>query len=689
MRPAAAHLAPPLLTPAELDGLLTLAAGLPPVALVGLEQSLVPGTRGAEMALYLPARAGARAVVAGDHPTVRLDPSLAASAAWRALRAFLAANRAAAAPTLDHLWLEFGPLADPTAAHAPRLFFDPLTDAGRSPVAIVEAVARQLGRPLAGPLVHALNALHDALPPDVALFQVGLRPEVPNAGLRLCLSGVAGRDLVSFLTRIGWPGPSEQAGAAAGLLSPLVDELLVDLDLTPALQPKLGIEGRFFGPYRPWLDGRWRHLLDALVAAELADPELCLALRNWCGSTVAPAQASGGPEGALLGGRLVPGSLRGLSHVKLSLVPDRPTAARIYFGVQYRWLAPTAPLSPQPRPLPNRRPPADRLARATARALHFLAGARARDGWWEDFQLVAGPSDAWVTAYTGWSLTHVADERAVELALGAWALLKGRERAAGGWGYNRLVPCDADSTSWALLLAAALGDEGSPRAARGVTFLMAHLRPDGVATYHDESALRAYLGYAPDRPLDGWLAPAPCVTAAAANLAPLRDRLAAPLLQRQGPDGQFPAYWWVAPAHASALAVRALAALPAAHAAVDRAAGWAAGRLAPGLEAHSSFDAASYLRLLAHAPPRPDTRPLRHRAVDALLRRQEADGSWSPSARLRVPHGGERAPDQAVFTSNPGAATGVVRLDVAGIFTTATVLGALWANELSGSGASP
>lgn len=193
---------------------------------------------------------------------------------------------------------------------------------------------------------------------------------------------------------------------------------------------------------------------------------------------------------------------------------------------------------------------------ATARRLMAMQG---RDGLWGGFRMTPGESRDWVGAVAAFALAEAAGSGQLPPALAAAArmratraaaVLRGRERAGGGWGYNAAVPPDADSTAVALRLFAALGEPAPPAS---VAFLAAQGSPaTGWATY------------GPRRSWDRWSQPCPEVDAAAAlalasagaldraGLAALwRDRLG----PMQVPDGLWQAYWWPGPGAATLAAV--------------------------------------------------------------------------------------------------------------------------------------
>lgn len=81
-------------------------------------------------------------------------------------------------------------------------------------------------------------------------------------------------------------------------------------------------------------------------------------------------------------------------------------------------------------------------------AASFLASRQDNDGYWRDYQLEPGRSDAWITATVGFALFKVRGLcKEVKKAV---HVLRSTVRP-GGWGYNSSTACDADTTSWAIL----------------------------------------------------------------------------------------------------------------------------------------------------------------------------------------------------------------------------------------------
>jgi hypothetical protein len=251
---------------------------------------------------------------------------------------------------------------------------------------------------------------------------------------------------------------------------------------------------------------------------------------------------------------------------------------------------------------------------------------------------------------------------------------------AAGWGYNGRVPSDADSTVWVMHLAAGLGMQPGRRARR---FLQGHLTPGGaLATFANAGPIRLFTRL-PGHSFAGWCGPHACVTAAGAGLRSLpgREHALEWLRAAQRPDGDWRAYWWASPHYATTLAAEALDDVdaPGDKARVGRAVQWATAEVDRwGSAGAQSFDEALALRTLLLSPGTPPQSGL---LAEALTAAQLADGSWQPSARLRIPPPQVEDPDAYPGWTEGGRGGGSVQVDQRACFTTATVLHALCAVE--------
>jgi hypothetical protein len=291
-----------------------------------------------------------------------------------------------------------------------------------------------------------------------------------------------------------------------------------------------------------------------------------------------------------------------------------------------------------------------------------------------------------VTAYVGAVLAAMDEARATEAATAAWTLLERRGRPAGTWGYNPLPPGDADSTGWGLLLAAGVGAGGSERALEARQALACHLRSDaGIATYAEERPIRRFIGAPDERSFQGWCGAQPCVSAAVAALPEFFPQVRPYLRRTQRADGSWRSYWWCDDEYATALAAEALVrgGWPEDRPLVARAVQWMRRRLDPAGRVPtprcpdgSPFATAWCLRMLMLSGEA-GVAAARLRATRWLVHQQQPDGSWAPSALLRVPLPEDEHPERYTGWLDGGKIEGSIVVDQRAVFTTATVLGAL------------
>lgn len=271
----------------------------------------------------------------------------------------------------------------------------------------------------------------------------------------------------------------------------------------------------------------------------------------------------------------------------------------------------------------------------TPPGIEFLLSHRASDGWWRDFETLAGESDEWVTAYVGCCLAQVqGGDRAAQEAL---ELLLSRRRTVG-WGYNQHVPADCDTTAWVCHLIEILEWTVLDEYHRAIHFLRRSLYPSGgIPTYPDDAEIRFYTGSSSETDFSGWTSPHICVTANVANLQAFQGdmRLRNFLLSSRNSDRSWSGYWWADQAYPTMLASRAVQDQQMITAYTD-----------------SAFDLACYLRSGAAV-------------LDQLTSLQQEDGGWPASARLRIP---------APFVKDPELTSSRISFDQNRIYTTATAV---------------
>lgn len=89
------------------------------------------------------------------------------------------------------------------------------------------------------------------------------------------------------------------------------------------------------------------------------------------------------------------------------------------------------------------------VVEASERAAAFLLSNQDEDGFWRDYRLPPGRSEAWATAVVGLALSEAAPRiDGIEGACSRAVTALNAARTPDGWGYNRNTAADADTTSW-------------------------------------------------------------------------------------------------------------------------------------------------------------------------------------------------------------------------------------------------
>lgn len=615
-----------LISPAARSRIEAAAARLAPIARIALEVRLGEGRDAVDLHQFIsrsPADAAALTRYHSERRETAPDGDIEhVLAAW-------AADAGGVRSDLDGFFLEWD---DPgsCAGAAPGIFLPVQSRGDHGPAAAARRrrVAGHIDRlGLAGREASALlAAIPDALSISYIGFMLGR-----GGAVRVNLRAIRPDDLSPILAALAWPGDADQAGALFADLVRLTGQVAIALDFTPDIRPTIGFECAL--PHLPSEEPRWGELLDWLCAGNLCTIEKRSALERVGARLFPEEKGQAWPASWIVAAMRAPPTMapwyeRRLSHVKVSVGPAAEVSAKAYMSAQHHWARAADPIPVRAAP-GKASASTEAIEAAAVRAAGFLVARRQQDDFWREFRLVNGESDEWVTAFVGYALATSGLPLPPELTGQSVAALRRRQRPAGGWGYNRISPADADSTAWVLKFLRAVGHHG-PEVEAAKVFLRRHLlTKGGLATYAEGTSIR-FGGDTPVAADAGWRSGHLCVAANAASL--IGEPLTSHLIARQSADGAWQAYWWRSDAFASALAVEGLAGLGRAADSRMRAAAWAGRRAAAPATA---FDTAWLIRILAagDAADRLRARLLAH----ALAAEQQADGGWDSSAQMLFP----------------------------------------------------
>jgi hypothetical protein len=213
--------------------------------------------------------------------------------------------------------------------------------------------------------------------------------------------------------------------------------------------------------------------------------------------------------------------LRPASYLVASATVDRLRASRFSMGGL--------------PPLAWAEPAVDLVSDAVALGEEFLVASQDDAGFVRAFQLTPGTSTVWMTAHVALVTEDIPSMERFRRRAAEYLIRAGRDD--GGFGYNRRVGRDIDSTCQALMVIESVGMEA---AGYLHDWVRASQRPDGsFSTYvTDDPALAS-----------GWHAPHPDVTQMVAWYFIRRgdeDAYAACAgwLEEVGEPGERPSYWW-------------------------------------------------------------------------------------------------------------------------------------------------
>ena len=309
----------------------------------GFESRLADRQQSVDLALCLSNTGEGGAILAGTHPDAALSDTLTARWPWRRVRRLAQAWEEAGNRLhrdLYEVWLEFDVAADlsgelPLPSVFTCLVRRPL-DTDRPEEEARHARADRYTRTITSALDHLapqrpenldlnLRRTLRALPASATPYAIGTMLARRTQAIRLCFQGIPPGEISAFLRAIEWPGDHAAAGALLDDLCPLVDRAHVDLDLSDALLPTLGLECFYDDRRPPALEPRWARFVDWLVAEGLCLPDKGEALLAWPGRLHAFEQFSETSITESYFDKI-------LGHVKVTLTPDGRRSAKGYFG---------------------------------------------------------------------------------------------------------------------------------------------------------------------------------------------------------------------------------------------------------------------------------------------------------------------------------------------------------------------
>jgi hypothetical protein len=294
------------------------------------------GTRAAtpaSFALYAPLATGGP-ILSGEDSVTHLPEQLFRNVAWRRLHAFGARWTESTSRLHQHVpsvRLRFDASTSSPGQPLPDVFvsFNPKTfEASDAFQKTVEsALHLLLGAPLPfSTSVRIARSLH-ALPPGSRIVHAGAMLSRQSSTVRLCIGGLTGAALPSYLQGLGWVGNPRSLSGLLNDLRPLVDTFDLSVDIGNEVMPRIILQCHMRSAQSETGPARNHALLDYLVGRSICTPEQREALLDWTGGPLTQL-----PDEVLEPTRVA----RRVGSLQLIHVPGGMPEARAFFGAVQR-----------------------------------------------------------------------------------------------------------------------------------------------------------------------------------------------------------------------------------------------------------------------------------------------------------------------------------------------------------------
>ncbi|MBN1219837.1 MAG: hypothetical protein JXM69_12990 [Anaerolineae bacterium] len=352
-------LPPALISPENLVNIAAVAQYLPGAitTFFGFECALGDEMPRADFLTRTTANEVGVSILAGHNASAALPDSWQTHPIWQRIHAFCQNWASPASPLhgqVNNIWLEFDV---PSLSYEerglrgeiplPSCFFGP-KDCNQATAQKFQnsgvAAALQLlqNQALPPPIETNLLRCLAQLPAEASVFQVGMMLARPTEAIRLCIWDITPAEIPIYLTQLGWPGSTGDLAALISTLSGFVDIIMLDLDVGPAVLPKIGLEC-YFNTYRqPAREPRWPRFLAHLVETGLCCPAKRDGLLAYPGWVQPDSRQANWPDhlapSPLLAGCYQTVFIRGVHHIKIVYQPGQPCQAKAYLYVGQMWL---------------------------------------------------------------------------------------------------------------------------------------------------------------------------------------------------------------------------------------------------------------------------------------------------------------------------------------------------------------
>ncbi|MGQ7843284.1 hypothetical protein ACUNV4_02325 [Granulosicoccus sp. 3-233] len=322
-----------LVSAAGWERILRTASTLPPLSGGMLEVHPYDLERRADLLIRATGSNGGSLALAGENPEWDIPEASLEGDIWRRIRRFArkwADPRHPLSESVENAWLEFDLLPGHLALTEPSMFVD------------LDRHGRYSADQRLTTLQHSMDALDYTLTEDfmpeleAILHQGAVQSHLRHVGfmfprsgsaLRICLAELSADDIAACLSKLGCV---EQACALQGIIEAYAcsaKKLMLDLDVSPAIGSKVGIEVL---PAR----SAWPEIFERMSVSGYCTREQADAFMHWPGEL---PLAGGAFRESLcrVTGREVTEQIRRISHVKFVATDSGHLISKVYLYFGY------------------------------------------------------------------------------------------------------------------------------------------------------------------------------------------------------------------------------------------------------------------------------------------------------------------------------------------------------------------
>ncbi len=242
----------------------------------------------ADFALSSSASNENRGILAGLHPQINLPQEILNIDEWYKIQQFC---KLWSSPTsilnkrIINVWLEFDIDGKPNGVPIPSLFIG-LADTDNGDQWLITTVNNLLKHSLSFSEEKKILECIYSLPTTANLFQAGIMLSRQSKALRLCITNrgffFSKYSFQNYLNTIEWPGSFNELYNLISKLSNFVDKILLGVDASNSISPKLSLECYI---RKPPVTDKWKAFFEELVNIGLCTSNKRDGFITWAGRT--------------------------------------------------------------------------------------------------------------------------------------------------------------------------------------------------------------------------------------------------------------------------------------------------------------------------------------------------------------------------------------------------------------------